>query len=463
MEFEHHFPDLLGREHGTPFSGASTPYSVGLENDPEDSFALQGTGSKEAPLVIEGDDAMNTSQSSQTFQQPSQPLYTLDRRTKLPAWIPSSWAGKSISLHSEILAFCEYARPCKREEKRRSELVASIDKLVRALWPQATIRLFGSFDTALHLPLSDLDIVVFNADPNRNSKQPMFKLARALRAQAFTTNLQVIAHARVPIIKLTDKHSHIDVDISFEQNSGLSSSVYVKNALRKWPELKPLVLTMKYFLKLRNLNEPFTGGVGSYALVMLALSHLQMSTFYSPSSNGEITNDLGYLLTTFLDLYGRKFNYITTGLSVRGQGSYFPKVRRGWFQPDAPLRLSVEDPQDPDNDIGKSSREILKIQQSFAESLAALMCLSRSDTVLQTPLQVVFGTNHEMLARHRDRVGLGPQASDEAVETTERKRDKNRRREVDKDKERGNKGKRRSLSQGSRGEPFKRSRTRKNE
>ncbi len=41
------------------------------------------------------------------------------------------------------------------------------------------------------------------------------------------------------------------------------------------PPLRPLVLVLKAFLKEACLNEVFTGGLSSYALVLLVLAHLQ--------------------------------------------------------------------------------------------------------------------------------------------------------------------------------------------
>ena len=43
---------------------------------------------------------------------------------------------------------------------------------------------------------------------------------------------------------------------------------------KKFPELRPLILVLKAFLKSRQLNETFTGGVGSFLLTILVTSYL---------------------------------------------------------------------------------------------------------------------------------------------------------------------------------------------
>lgn len=73
--------------------------------------------------------------------------------------------------------------------------------------------------------------------------------------------------------------------------------------------------------------------------------------------------DLGQHLIKFFELYGQLFNYDQVGISIRKQGSYFSKERRGWEgNGDANrARLCVENPQDPEVDIGRASYNIKKV------------------------------------------------------------------------------------------------------
>lgn len=69
----------------------------------------------------------------------------------------------------------------------------------------------------------------------------------------------------------------------------------------------------------------FSGGLGSYALTSLIVSFLQL---HPKIQSGEIKQEenLGILLIEFFELYGKRFQYDTVGISVRGKGSYFRKV-----------------------------------------------------------------------------------------------------------------------------------------
>lgn len=50
-------------------------------------------------------------------------------------------------------------------------------------------------------------------------------------------------------------------------------------------------------------------------------NHLQLH----PRQNAPENSNLGVLLIEFLELYGRKFNYVKTGIRVKEGGTYISK------------------------------------------------------------------------------------------------------------------------------------------
>lgn len=53
------------------------------------------------------------------------------------------------------------------------------------------------------------------------------------------------------------------------------------------------------------------------------------------------------MFVEFLELYGKHFNYDQAGITLKGRGGYFNKHDKGWFRPQQPYLLSIEDPNDP--------------------------------------------------------------------------------------------------------------------
>lgn len=177
------------------------------------------------------------------------------------------------------------------------------------------------------------------------SQSVLHALANTMKRAGITDRVTIIAKAKVPIIKFVTRHGRFSVDVSVNQNNGVAAGKIIKNFIRELPALRALVLIIKSFLNQRSMNEVFTGGLGSYSIVCLVVSFLQM---HPKIRRGEIDpeKNLGTLVMEFFELYGLYFNYQEVGISLRDGGSYYNKSRRGWSDFRNPGLLSIEDPGD---------------------------------------------------------------------------------------------------------------------
>ena len=136
----------------------------------------------------------------------------------------------------------------------------------------------------------------------------------------------------------------MNVDISFNRTNGIYCVKLVKHLLKKYPELKPLLIVLKCFLKSRQLNESYPGGVSSFLLTMMTCSYLQRK--YKMGGGATEKIDLGKHLIDFFEFFGVQFNYEDVGISIREEGFYFTKKSRGWegYDERSRYKLSVENP-----------------------------------------------------------------------------------------------------------------------
>ncbi|XP_058062325.1 non-canonical poly(A) RNA polymerase protein Trf4-1-like [Anopheles bellator] len=272
-----------------------------------------------------------------------------------------------LGLHQEIEQFYAHMVPTPTEHALRVMVVNRIEKIVLSLWPSARVEMFGSFRTGLYLPTSDIDLVVIG----QWEKLPLRTLETELisRYIAEPNSVRVLDKASVPIVKLTDRESQVKVDISFNMESGVQSAKLIKGYKRGYPVLEKLVLVLKQFLLQRDLNEVFTGGISSYSLILMCISFLQQH-HRKPNAS----SNLGVLLIEFFELYGRKFNYMKIGISVK-TGRYIPKeeLQREMIDGHRPSLLCIEDPLTPGNDIGRSSYGALHVKQAFEYAYIVLM------------------------------------------------------------------------------------------
>ncbi|XP_041847120.1 terminal nucleotidyltransferase 4B-like [Melanotaenia boesemani] len=277
-------------------------------------------------------------------------------------WKVRNYSEGVVGLHEEIKDFYEYISPRPEEEKMRLEVVERIKGVIHDLWPSAEVQVFGSFSTGLYLPTSDIDLVVFG----KWETLPLWTLEEALRKRnvADENSIKVLDKATVPIIKLTDSFTEVKVDISFNVKSGVKAAWLIKEFKEKYPVLPYLVLVLKQFLLQRDLNEVFTGGIGSYSLFLMAVSFLQLH--YREDVCGPNIN-IGVLLIEFFELYGRHFNYLKTGIRIKDGGCYVAKddVQKTMMDGYRPSMLYIEDPLQPDNDVGRSSYGAMQVKQAF--------------------------------------------------------------------------------------------------
>jgi non-canonical poly(A) RNA polymerase PAPD5/7 len=176
----------------------------------------------------------------------------------------------SLRLHEEIIDLAAFLSPRHEEEEARQELLTRVTALVHSLWPAASVQVFGSCATRLHLPVSDLDVVVLDVPGGASlSVERLKQLALAIRVAGWASYLEEIFTARVPILKFSDSKSGLSVDVCLEQPSGLATSEYTRQCLRAFPALRPLLLVLKVFLYARNLHQTYGGGVGSFLLTMM--------------------------------------------------------------------------------------------------------------------------------------------------------------------------------------------------
>ena len=325
-------------------------------------------------------------------------LFVDEGRTKRPQAEPAGrrsapsrevphWTG---SLGKEMVSFVERDKSARRiEMKEARKAVTLVQKYARKRWPACRVLLFGSRANDLHLMGGDVDLVILDGpvqnlenaakgyserDRGKISKflvKVMFDLCHARAIHGPPGNpagAQVIKAKRVPIIKCRLFHSDLECDISMGVANGHAAVKLTAEYLKRFKPLRPLLMVLKLFLKQRNMSSPFTGGIGGYTLLNMAVAHLM--------ANGEGVKCHGYLLLRFFEFYGEEFDYANSAVSVNNGGVIDKSFQ--WFNPGKPNLLAVEDPQQAGNDIGKNSFKMPDIAREFKKAAERLRGLEHT-------------------------------------------------------------------------------------
>jgi non-canonical poly(A) RNA polymerase PAPD5/7 len=280
------------------------------------------------------------------------------------------------------LSFYHWAKPLEFEDIVRADLINRLETAFRQRYSNISIRPFGSYASGLYLPTADVDLVLLSNTFIRTGVRTFGEKRGQIYAfSAFVKNtniavpnsIECIAGARVPILKFVDKLTGLRVDLSFDNDSGLIANETFKKWKAQYPAMPIILSVIKQFLLIRGLNEVPTGGLGGFSITCLVTSLLQ----HTPQ--GHLQPNLGNILMDFFNFYGKQYRYETQGIRMNPPG-YFNKVYFG-----NPDRLTIEDPNNQDNDISGGTKEINLILRTF----------SRAHTTLQSRIeQLAFYEDH---------------------------------------------------------------------
>ncbi|KAJ7760112.1 hypothetical protein DFH07DRAFT_918810 [Mycena maculata] len=308
-------------------------------------------------------------------------------------FVPSTTpASTDQRLHQEIVAYVAYVQPTPQERTARQKLVVAIQKALRRRFPDGELKLFGSAAMGLCLPTGDMDLVVLTREaiPPTEKKRPLFQMSTILKSARLTWDVQVNFRARAPILTFTSlpEYGSFSVDIGINNTDGPRAIEIVNEYLTKMPALRSLILVVKGFLSQRNLNNAAHGGLGSYAVICMCISFLQLNPSKRPQDYIDKpmeTESLGALLADFLFYYGIEFPYATSYISVT-EGKLLPKESAGWITNKVPDGLAIQCLVNPDNDVGKSAGRLEAIRSAFKAGYTAILQLTLADASLLGPL-----------------------------------------------------------------------------
>lgn len=249
--------------------------------------------------------------------------------------VPCPWATQDhsdtpnmgVRLHKEIIDFYNYVRPRDFEEDVRNTMLANLESVVKGKIRDAVLLPFGSFKSGLYLPTADMDIAIcsqkfVDGGPSKlHTKGNLYALrAHLVKHQIpYKSEVELILHAKVPLLKYTDAATGLKVDVSFEKMDGHNAISTFLDWKRAYPAMPMLVAVVKQFLAMRGLNEPVNGGIGGFTIICLVVHLLDMMPQIQ-SGTMIPEHHLGEVLMEFFDYYGNHFQYETVAIRMNPPG-----------------------------------------------------------------------------------------------------------------------------------------------
>ncbi|KAL1595157.1 hypothetical protein SLS60_009845 [Paraconiothyrium brasiliense] len=320
----------------------------------------------------------------------------LVRPLQSPVFVPEQkypWAAKSSRanidamsrLNREINDFYEYAKPSRTELFARKNLVEQVRADVRQHLPNHILEVFGSERTGLALALSDIDLRLVKRDelnqnvsdklPTSTERKRLLKILYDIRYQVFDGKnpsstkyiLPALRHSRYPLVSVQDKGSGLDVQVVSSNNTA-GQRDFIQRYMKEYPYLRQTYAVIKTIFDQRGFSDVFRGGFGSYPLFMMIVASLQNQPNQRRDAAGALLNFLYYWAYFKTSEHGvsiappeyfdKKENPILTD-------SLKLKLSEGNFKPLPDYMLSLRDPADKTNDLGRKGSVILHVQSTL--------------------------------------------------------------------------------------------------
>lgn len=277
-------------------------------------------------------------------------------------------------LHKNIKAFAqEHETYTEQTKKIFKRLINEIKRIISRKYPKIEIRAYGSHETGLAMPWSDIDLVMVNRNVNPDNpfagddNHLMMNIETLLGGnKEVIKDIKYIKGAAVPVIKLTSTAEFLNrkVDITLReckdsQHSGEMCVALVKQYIKIYKMFKPMVLVLKQLIFTAKVHDPYQGGLSSYGLILLVVAYLQYKQYCNLLIEDKEPN-LGFLFVDFLNMYSSmklsnlemyplKANEIPKEITIRNKTS-------------AINGIVIYDPLDFNNNVTKSTYNVVYLE-----------------------------------------------------------------------------------------------------
>uniref|UniRef100_A0A1I8AVQ2 RNA uridylyltransferase n=1 Tax=Steinernema glaseri TaxID=37863 RepID=A0A1I8AVQ2_9BILA len=254
---------------------------------------------------------------------------------------------------------------------------AELQKRIKKVYPHAVLSEFGSVASGFGTRACDFDLC-FRFEGQKELPEDVNvvaiinRISEVLKAPEFIS-VHVVSNARVPIVKF--KHYLLlEGDVSVYNSLALVNTDLLRTYCTYDKRVAPLGIAVKRWAKACGINEPATGSMSSYALIIMVLHYLQRTSppvlpvlqeaVYTDqqtplvidgfatnfSRHAELLGGFSYpnrssladLFVGFFDYFIRDFDWCTHVVHIRSTAPIL-KLEKSWCE-DLRKPFCIEDP-----------------------------------------------------------------------------------------------------------------------
>jgi DNA polymerase sigma len=191
------------------------------------------------------------------------------------------WDKEALEIYKEYI-------PKGKETQDKERLFKFLSKKTTEWFKGSKLHIFGSSGNRFGTKSSDIDVCLevtdaWSSGKANPQKTAVFKLTEKLRRERDGgrtkklrfSNIQPIAHARVPIVKLTETATGVDVDVCINNMLATRNTLLLKTYADCDVRVRQLGVLIKMWAKVRGVKASDQGTLSSYAWILMAIAYCQ--------------------------------------------------------------------------------------------------------------------------------------------------------------------------------------------
>ncbi|XP_053180647.1 terminal uridylyltransferase 7 [Scomber japonicus] len=158
-------------------------------------------------------------------------------------------------------------------EKRQS-VVSIMQELLQSVLPEIRLRLYGSSCTKFGFKDSDVNIDI-QYPPHMHQPDVLLLVKDNLSKCPLFVDLEADFHARVPVVICNEKKSGLICKVSAGNENAFQTTSYLTALASKEPLLPPLVLSLRHWARICQIDRAEEGGLPPYVFALMVIFFLQ--------------------------------------------------------------------------------------------------------------------------------------------------------------------------------------------
>ncbi|XP_077377728.1 terminal uridylyltransferase 7 [Festucalex cinctus] len=158
--------------------------------------------------------------------------------------------------------------------ERRRCVVSLMQDLLLTVLPEIRLRLYGSSCTKFGFKDSDVNIDI-QYPPHMHQPDVLLSVKECLSVSPLFVDLEADFHARVPVVMCKEKKSGLLCKVSAGNENAFQTTSYLASLAKQEPLLPPLVLGLRQWAKICQIDHADEGGLPPYVFALMVIYFLQ--------------------------------------------------------------------------------------------------------------------------------------------------------------------------------------------